>query len=232
VTTVLGADGCRGGAWVVAELSDELPHQVSEHGGLRWHLAPDAAALLALQDELRASALAVDVPIGLPEAGLRRCDVEARRVLRGGGASSVFAAPTRPVLAALDYGSARAGQPSLSAQAFGLVARIRDVDDALRAAGADVHDRVVECHPEVAFRRLTGRPLPRKKSAPGALERLRALTAELGPPPPDAPPQAALDDALDALACAWTARRWSAGRAEVLGGGETDGLGLPMRIVA
>ena len=72
--------------------------------------------------------------------------------------------------------------------------------------------------------------LPRKKSAAGALLRLQALTAALGEVPPDAPAQAGLDDALDALACAWTARRFLAGTAEVLGG-EPDGTGAPMRIV-
>ena len=67
-------------------------------------------------------------------------------------------------------------------------------------------------------------------AAPGALLRLRALEAALGPVPDDPPAGAGLDDALDALACAWTARRWARGEAEVLGG-EVDVLGTPMRIV-
>jgi predicted RNase H-like nuclease len=221
---VLGADGCAGGAWVVAELDDV-------GGRVRWHLADDASGLLALQDRLGAPVLAVDVPIGLPDAGVRRCDVEARAALRGGGASSVFAAPPRAVLSEATYAAGRAVSPSLSAQSFALVSRIRDVDEALRTAGARVHERVVECHPEVAFRLLTGRVLPRKKSAPGALQRLSALTGALGPLPLDAPGTAALDDALDALACAWTARRFAAGTATVLGG-DPDPTGVPMRIVA
>ena len=93
-----------------------------------------------------------------------------------------------------------------------------------------MHDLVVECHPEVSLRALTGRVLPRKKSAPGALQRLAALQAALGAVPADAPASAALDDALDALACAWTALRWLRGQAEVLGG-EVDATGTPMRIV-
>ena len=48
--------------------------------------------------------------------------------------------------------------------------------------------------------------------------------------PDDPPASAALDDALDALACAWTALRWRRGEAEVLGG-EVDATGVPMRIV-
>ena len=171
-----------------------------------------AAALLDLATGLGAAAVALDVPIGLPAVGTRACDVAARARLRGGGASSVFAAPTRGVLAHLTYPAARAAQPSLSAQAFGLVERIRDVDEVLRAAGPGVHDLVVECHPEVSLRALTGVVLPRKKSAPGALLRLRALEAALGPVPADAPPGAGVDDALDALACAWTAVRGWPGR--------------------
>jgi len=227
MTVVLGADGCPGRGWVVAALGDDGG---AGHRVLSWHWAVGARALLDLARGLGAQAIAVDVPIGLPEDGLRACDLQARRRLRGGGTSSVFAAPARRVLACSTYTQARAVAPSLSAQAFGLVERIRDVDEVLREAGPGVHDLVAECHPEVSLRTLTGIVLPRKKSAPGALLRLRALEAALGPVPPDAPVGAGTDDALDALACAWTATRWLAGEADVLGG-ETDRTGVPMRIV-
>jgi predicted RNase H-like nuclease len=46
----------------------------------------------------------------------------------------------------------------------------------------------------------------------------------------DLPPGARLDDVLDALAVAWSARRWARGAAEVLGN-ERDARGRPMRIV-
>ena len=222
--TVLGADGCPG-CWVVAEVGAGAGAR-----GVRWHRASDMAGLLELAAGRGAQALAADVPIGLPEAGTRACDVQARARLRGGGASSVFAAPARAALSFARYADARPHLPSLSAQAFALVARVRDVDDALRAAGPHVHRWVVECHPEVALRALTGQVLPRKRSAPGALLRLRALEQAFGPVPADAPAGAGLDDALDALAAAWTARRWLAGSAEVLGG-EPDATGVPMRIV-
>ena len=265
-TAVLGADGCPGNGWVVAELvladvpvadvpvaegavagvpvaeravagapvagvpvpggpaPDVAPLQV------RWHHVVGARALLELAADLDARAVAVDVPVGLPEQGVRACDVLARTRLRGGGTSSVFAAPTRGVLRHRTYGAARAQQSSLSAQAFALAERIRDVDDVLRGAGPGVHELVLECHPEVSLRALTGQVLPPKKSAPGALGRLRALERELGPLPVDAPRRAGLDDALDALACAWTARRWVRGQSEVLGG-DLDATGVPMRIV-
>lgn len=222
---VLGADGCPGG-WAVAAVGGEVRGEVGPV--LRWHLVPDATTLLALARDTGAVAVAVDVPVGLPDDGPRPCDLAARARLRGGGASSVFPAPPRRVLPCSSYAEARRLAPSLSAQTFALVARIRDVDEALHDAG--LHDRVVECHPEVSFRALTGTVLPRKTSAPGALRRLAALQEVFGPLPPDPPATAGLDDALDALVCAWTARRWHDGTAEVLGGG-LDATGTPMRIV-
>lgn len=218
---VLGADGCRGGGWVAAVLDD---------CGLRWAWAQDTGALLALADGVAALAVALDVPIGLPAGGARRrCDVLARGRL-GPRRASVFAAPPREVLHCPTYAAARSLAPSLSAQAFGLVARIREVDQALRARGPGVHGRVVEAHPELVFARLAGGPLAAKKAAAGALQRVRLLSQALGPLPEDVPPGASLDDALDAAACTLTALRWAGGQAEVLGG-EPDALGLPMRIV-
>ena len=221
---VLGADGCRGGGWVVALVDGE--------GELHWEWAADTTALLDLAEEYDADAVAVDVPIGLPDLGaVRECDGLARARL-GARRSSVFAAPPREVLSCADYASARPLAPSLSAQAFGLVPRIREVDEVLRGRGPSVHEQVFECHPEVAFAfAAAGRlELATKKSAAGALQRIGLLEEALGALPADVPPGAALDDALDAAACALVAHRWAAGEAEVLGG-ECDALGLPMRIV-
>lgn len=222
---VLGADGCRGGGWVVSVLDGE--------GELSWEWADDAAAVLALADDLQADAVALDVPIGLPAPGAtRRCDDLARARL-GARRSSVFAAPPREVLPCGSYAEARPLAPSLSAQAFGLVPRIRDVDAVLRTRGPRVHETVVECHPEAVFALLAaGRlALPTKRSAAGALTRLALLEEALDQDVPvDVPPGASLDDALDAVACAVTAVRWARGEAEVLGG-ELDRTGTPMRIV-
>ena len=222
---VLGADGCKGGAWVVAVIDGE--------GALSWHGAADTASLLALADELEAAAVALDVPIGLPPlGGGRDCDRQARAAI-GARGSSVFPAPPREVLACGSYAEARPVAPWLSAQAFGLVPRIREVDEALRACGGDVHQRVVECHPEVAFAAMAaGRfVLATKKSAAGALQRIGLLEQALGDAlPSDVPAVAALDDALDAAACALVALRWARGAADVLGD-QVDATGVPMRIV-
>ena len=191
---------------------------------MAWLLLPDAAAVLAVP----AAAVGIDIPIGLPARGPRACDVQARALL-GPRRSSVFPAPVRDVLGAASYADACARSraatgKALSQQAWNLVPRIADVDRALTA-----HDRVVEVHPEVVFVRLAG-ALPPKKTAEGARLRTAALASWLpgGWPPPPRP--ARPDDALDALACAWTAARWLAGTAEVLGL-EHDETGRPMRIV-
>ena len=217
MTSVLGVDGCKGG-WVGAQVGP---------AGISWHIFATAEQVLAHG----ADALAMDIPIGLAEHGVRRCDVEARRRPHV-RASSVFAAPIRVVLGARSYAEARARSEavdgrSLSAQCYGIVPKIAEVDAGLRAQpGRDV----LEVHPEVSFACLAGRPLARKKSAAGALARMQLLVGALGALPEDVPAQAGLDDALDALVCAWTASRWLRGQAEVLGG-ELDATGQVMRIV-
>ena len=220
MTSVLGVDGCRGG-WVGAEVGPS---------GISWHLFTHATEFLAHP----AAVIAVDIPIGLPDQGVRQCDVLARRRLPG-QASSVFPAPIRAALAARTYAEARAlsvavDGRSLSAQCFGILPKIVEVDIALRAAERVGGQEVLEVHPELSFTTLAGVALPRKKSAGGALTRIQLLQAAFGVLPTKVPPEAALDDALDALICAWTALRWLRGECEVLGG-ERDGTGQVMRIV-
>ena len=220
---MLGVDGWRGG-WIGA-LVDADDH-------VEWQLLADAAAVVAVA----AAVTAIDIPIGLPEDGVRRCDLEARALL-GAAGSSVFAAPTRPVLACATYAEAREvlrqrGGASMSAQAFGIVAKVRDVDSAITR---ELQERVVEVHPELAFRRLGGADrMASKKTASGVGARVAALRRWL----PDvdralsrAPVPVPIDDALDSLACAWTAQRLLAGAVERLGDGAHDTRGLLMQIV-
>lgn len=192
--------------------------------------------MASLVADQTADPIAIDIPIGLPDAGIRACDVQARRRLPG-RASSVFAAPVRPVLACKTYAEARAllasrGGASMSAHAFGIVGAVRDVDDAVSPRD---EDRIIEVHPELVFARLGGgRPAAPKKSAAGAGRRIELLSSWL----PDVvdvlahcPITVPVDDALDALACAWLAERWVAGDVEMLGDGARDARGLVMRIV-
>jgi predicted RNase H-like nuclease len=221
---VLGVDGWRG-RWVGARLE-----------GRRVTLLAlvDVRAVLAVPDiEL----VAIDMPIGLSETGVRACDVAAAGRLKGlGAAGSVFPTPVRAVLATDDYAKAReisrarTDPPRApSAQAFQLVKAIRDLDDAL---GDPPSDRIVEVHPELSFRALDCALRDRKGSARGTVQRLRALrkVMDVEDALAEAPSGVPLIDALDACAAAWSARRLADGRGECVGDGTRDSRGRPMRI--
>ncbi|HEX2075025.1 MAG TPA: DUF429 domain-containing protein [Geodermatophilus sp.] len=221
---VLGVDGWRG-AWVGARLEGRTVTLV--------RLA-DAAAVLAVPD---VDVVGIDMPIGLPENRPRRCDDEARERLRGLGAgSSVFPTPVRAVLATDDYAEARALSRAAtdpprapSAQAFRLVKAIRALDDAL---GDPPPERVVEVHPELAFRALDPRVRDPKGTARGTAQRPRALEQVMGVMEAlaGAPPRVPAVDALDACAAAWSAQRIADGRAECVGDATRDARDRPMRI--
>jgi predicted RNase H-like nuclease len=177
--------------------------------------------------------IAIDMPIGLSDDGVRACDVAARRLLTGAG-SSVFPAPVRSVLGTDDYAEARrialaASDRSISAQAFQLVKAIRALDEAL---GDPPTDRVVEVHPELAFRALSEEVRDRKGTARGTVQRLRALRRVMDVEEAllAAPAGVPVIDALDACAAAWSARRLADGQGKCVGDGATDSRGRPMRI--
>jgi predicted RNase H-like nuclease len=221
---VLGVDGWRG-AWVGALLDGRAVTLLA---------LPDVAAVLMVPD---VDVVAIDMPIGLSEDGVRACDVAAARSLQGrGAAGSVFPTPVRAVLATDDYAEARKRSRAVtdpprvpSAQAFQLVKAIRQLDDAL---GDPPIDRVVEVHPELAFRAMDPDVRDRKGSARGTVQRLRALRAvmDVEDALADAPRGVPVIDALDACAAAWSARRLAAGEGECVGDGSTDRRGRPMRI--
>lgn len=223
---VAGVDGCRGG-WLVATVAaDALDVRRVELRGIGEVL-----------DDLTLTAVAIDMPIGLPDEGPRACDRLARRRLPGRG-STVYPAPRRAALGCSSYAEARTllarlGGPSLSAQAWGLVRSVKVLDDLLTPAD---ERRVVEAHPEVAFAKLCGltgtaSPLAPKRTSAGRDAR-RTLLAGWRPDAVAAADGSRLPgtDALDALACAWVAERFSTGRAEILTDGRRDGRGLLMRI--
>jgi predicted RNase H-like nuclease len=218
---VAGVDGCRAGWLAVVR---PLAHPL----GAQALLLPTFAEVLTLPQAPRV--IAIDIPIGLPDmatVGGRSADIAARARL-GARQSAVFAVPARAVLMETDYRTAcavalAASDPPrmLSKQTFNLFPKIRDVDALMTAA---LQERVVECHPELAFWALNGgRPLdmPKKaKSQPYAagiglrrrllgragyntafLQEIPFKTADAGP-----------DDLLDACACSWSAARIALGR--------------------
>jgi predicted RNase H-like nuclease len=212
--TVVGADVTRG-RWAtvvllggrfdrafVASNLDELSRQV-----------PDAAVI------------AIDIPIGLASGAgdwPRPCDPAARKFV-GPRSSSVFTAPPRPVLDTSSYDDAnelhrRLTGKGISQQSWALRAKILEVDDFIRR-----HPEltVIEVHPEVSFCSLKGGPLnDPKKTRDGEAVRRRLLADAGVVLPPDLPEPVRKiphDDLLDAAVAAWSARRFAAGDAELLG---------------
>ena len=229
-----GVDGCRGGWFVV------LRQGISRPRAVRFSLCQEFAEVLALREQPHV--LAVDIPIGLlatPQRGGRACDREARRVLGGRRRSSVFTPPTRPALKGRSYREAiRLNRQGLSLQAYGILAKIREVDRLLIGVGAR---HVHEAHPELAFAQLGGAAMQHnKKTAAGQQERERwlrrhyhshylvpaELRARFGSG------AVAFDDILDAYALACTAARIARGQAIRLPAGPPlqDARELPMAI--
>lgn len=226
---VLGVDGCTGG-WICALVDPADPQRPVD-----WRLLDDASAVVRLAADCAATA--IDMPIGLPEDGPRTCDVQTRRLL-GPRRSSVFPAPVRAVLGATSYRDActrsrQASGRALPLQTWHLLPRIAALDAAL---DTNRQRHIVEAHPELSFSLLAGAPLPAKKQPDGRAARIHALGAWL--PGVDmlvrrAPRPARPDDALDALAVAWTAARWAEGTACVIPEAPSyDARGLRMEIVA
>jgi predicted RNase H-like nuclease len=218
---VAGVDGCRAG-WVVT-ISDgvDLELRVVEH----------FEHVVSLLDE-GVEAIAVDIPIGLPDRASRRCDIDARREL-GPRRSSVFPAPPRSLLQTTDYPAALAAKRALdgtglSKQAFFLLPKIAEADAAMTA---ELQRAVVESHPELAFARLAGAPLSSSKRTPaGMAERRSVLEAVHGPIRSPLPRGAARHDVLDALALTCTARHLASGSDRRLGDAARDRHELIMEI--
>lgn len=103
--------------------------------------------------------------------------------------------------------SRAAGSVGVSIQTWNIVPRI---------AEASAFPSLLEAHPELSFRAL-GAVSASKKTATGRAERLALLRSWLPSLVVERPGRAAVDDCLDALACAWTAARWLRGEAEELG---------------
>lgn len=166
----MGIDGCRG-QWVV----------VSRDDGTTVVLVPDLTAIVAGVRAGEVAAAAIDMPIGLFDSGPRDCDVEARKLL-GHRRSTVFPAPARAALAASDYADAcdrsrRATGKALSKQTFNILEPIRQLDLLLEPGDAE---HIVEAHPELAFARIAGEPLPSKHTPEGRAMRKSALRSALG----------------------------------------------------
>ncbi len=230
---ILGVDGCKGG-WIAIRKdigSGEISSEVYSSGEL------------LINQSTTPHVLALDIPIGLTDSGPRQCDILARKMLGQPRGSSVFPAPIRPALAATDRQEADAISRSVdgkgvSAQAFGLYSRIREIDEIIRSderARGYIH----EVHPELCFMAWNnGEPiLESKKSHQGMNIRLGLLRSHFGEGPVRSVRQrhaasvVADDDIHDAFAALRTAARIHLGIAEVIPDRpEIDSFGLRMGI--
>lgn len=227
-----GVDGCRGGWLAVVERGNAFREA---------KVFPTFGALLEALP--RTSNIGVDIPIGLMELGSRACDVEAR-VRLGARRSSVFPAPPRGCLVARSWEDAcrrrmKIEGKRVSRQAYGILAKIREVDLVL-CASANARRRVVEVHPEVSFTMWNdGQPMAyRKGRSAGKVERRNLIERDWRGEidslrAPLRGEKYGADDLHDALAVLWSVHRWMQGSAVILGDGEArDSKGLPMRIIA
>ncbi len=224
-------DGCRGG-WVVVTVPREGvgPYDV--------RAVPDLRGVIDDLEAGRVSAVAIDIPIGLPESGTRTADVEARRRV-GPRRSSVFPAPARSVLGATTHAEASARSlqscgKKISIQLFNILGKIAEVDALMTPV---LQERFVEMFPEWSLAVMAGAPMSEPKAkAAGRAQRASVLGEVFGHGELEAhlrrPPSGArTDDVLDAFAGAWTARRLASGCA-VRVGGQVDARGLRMEVVA
>lgn len=228
--TLVGVDGCKEG-WICVFLEPDS--------------APNVCVVASPRDVLTRfcspAIVAIDIPIGLTDAGGRTCDVEARRRLRAPRASSVFSAPIRPILDCQSRLEASERHRAIDgrgfgAQAWGILPKIREWDAALRSTPNRLAE-LFEVHPEVCFWMLNSKRAMAfsKKTAAGAGERRRLLEAVFGEQSVasvvgnPAGGTAKRDDVLDALAALWTAGRIASGEARTLPDNvEFDSVGLPM----
>jgi len=169
VQRIAGVDGCRGG-WIVVEADCDLSKAA-------LCVAPNWNAINS-----RAAIIAVDMPIGVSERGVRQCEVEARRLLSP-CASRVFKTLPRAALRfsqddwnAANQWSKRQGFGGLSKQIWNIRPKIKEIDNVITPT---TQTRVWEAHPELAFARLNGgRPLDSKRTKAGLAKRKEMLEAQ------------------------------------------------------
>lgn len=260
-TTVVtvGVDGCKAGWIAVRRAPGSIPRSPGSTPSVDVF-----ASFTALLASLPADAVvAVDMPIGLPEFSSKggRGPEALVRPLLGQRQSSVFSIPSRAALYA-DTGDfttidawyaarRRASEVAMttsypprgvSIQAFGIFAKIREID-ALLVAQPELRGRIFESHPEVAFCRLNGDRamlLPKKiKGAvnPAGMEERKALLSRHGYDKTfldQMPPRgAAADDFLDAAVMMLIAGRIAKGEAKPFPDPPlADRFGIPVAIWA
>ena len=237
----VGVDGCKGGWFSVG----------FDHGGA-YELEVHANFSQLIDHYGDAELILVDIPIGLsngPEE--RESDKPARAKLPSERSGAVFRVPARQTVEYLaknpeDRNGAKEIEgestgKSIAEQTFGIVPKIIEVDEVMRARPHDAKPSVREVHPELCFWALNGKQAMKysKKKSEGRSERRRVLE-KIEPSAnsiySDAlgkylRKQVAEDDITDALAAALTAYHGQ-GKLRTLPENPTpDQRGLPMEMV-
>jgi predicted RNase H-like nuclease len=154
----------------------------------------------------------IDIPIGLPHAGYRNCDIQARVWL----GPSVFPGARRDIwrftsqaAANEHYWDCEGMGMGISCQLLNIGKKIKEVDDIITSRRQRV---LCETHPELIFWTQNGRnPLDKKKSAIGRKQRI-AILKNMGFKNIEAMLERrsgtgiGRDDLIDACACAIAAR--------------------------
>ena len=230
---IAGVDGCKTGWLCIVKDFDS---------GLITSTGFSNARLL-LQQEPEPSIIAVDIPIGLTEAGPRQCDIEARKLLGFPRRSSVFPAPIRPALKSRTREQADSIRRAVeglgvSAQSFGIYNKVSEFDEIL-SLQSHLQERVKEVHPEVCFWAWNDKQamLYSKKSANGRTERHNLVVKHFGAKIIEDTrakypvKSVSHDDIYDAFAALWTAERIFNGKAGVIPNlPPHDAMGLRMEI--
>jgi predicted RNase H-like nuclease len=215
----LGLDGFRFG-WVAAWIDDS--------GRQGFDYSQRLERLLQIPHK-RAM---IDIPIGLPETGYRKCDLQGRERV----GPSVFLGARRNLLgfasladANSHYWKNEAHGWGISCQLWNLRCKVREVDAIMTPSLQRV---ICETHPELVFwSRNRKRALDRKKSDIGRMQRI-AILEDMGFSEIERwlghrqGTGIGRDDLIDACACAAAARDAT----ERIGASKPDAKGLRMEI--
>jgi predicted RNase H-like nuclease len=229
----IGVDACKKG-WFAVSINSDNAWEIGifDSIGDLWNASQNNALIL------------IDIPIGLPDNGKRRCDVETRKILKK-RASSVFPVPCRQAIHADTYQKAcrinkKILDVKLSVQTWNISGKIREVDDFLRK-NEKARRCVRESHPEICFWALAGqRPMAHyKKSERGFAERQKLLN-RINPTTEKIFNSAmkrflrkdlARDDILDAIVLGISAASRKKSLVTIPNNPPRDAVGLPLQIV-
>jgi len=169
--TAYGVDGCDKGWFFIA---------LKSNGTIDWGVVSTVRELITKSND--SDQIFIDIPIGLSDGPDERlCDKEARKKLGQPRSSSVFRVPARATLSAESYNEAceknqEITGKKLSKQAFGILAKIREIDGLMRGCEKARH-LIREVHPEICFWALNERNAMslNKNTREGIEERLAVL---------------------------------------------------------